>query len=416
MTVRLMGSYQEITVRFCKGPDFFSPVGVLAVKDGRLFFEYDPEWVRRGLELSPFTLPLQSGLICHLDLAFGPLFGLFDDSLPDGWGLLLMDRAFRARGVEPSTVSIIDRLLYLGDRTMGALTYFPPERRELTRPALLDLRELADEARLVFHGKALDILPQLMRAGGSPGGARPKVLVGFHPERQEIVSGEEDLLPGFEHWMVKFSAMPDGADEGRVEYAYSLMARAAGIRMEETRLFVTGGGDAFFGVKRFDRRPGNRRCHVHSFASLVHANFRIPSCDYGDLFKAASLLTRNYPDLEQLYRRMVFNVVAHNRDDHAKNFAFLLDDEQGSWGLSPAYDLTFAHGPGGEHTTTVAGEGIRPTRQQCVELGGKYGIGANRAKALFDEIREVMTRWPEFAKNAGLPGKIIHETGRFHYR
>jgi serine/threonine-protein kinase HipA len=409
-----MGSYQEIAVRFTKGPDLFFPVGVLAVKDGRLFFEYDPGWLRRGLELSPFTLPLRSGLINHRDLAFGPLFGLFDDSLPDGWGLLLMDRAFRARGIEPSTVSILDRLLYLGDRTMGALTYYPPEKREPSQSVPLDLRELADEARLVYHGKALDILPQLMRAGGSPGGARPKILVGFHPERLEMVSGEDDLPPGFEHWMVKFSAMSDGADEGRVEYAYFLMARAAGIEMEEARLFVTGGGDAFFGVKRFDRRPGNLRCHIHSFAGLIQANFRIPSCDYGDLFKATSLLTRNHPDLEQLYRRMVFNIVAHNRDDHAKNFSFLLDDEHGGWGLSPAYDLTFAHGPGGEHSTTVKGEGIRPTRQQCVELGGQYGIGADRAKALFDEIREVVARWPEFAKDAGLTGKIIQETGRFH--
>jgi serine/threonine-protein kinase HipA len=388
-------------------------VGTLAEKDNRLFFEYDPGWLARGLELSPFSLPLQPGLIRHEDLRFGPLFGLFDDSLPDGWGLLLMDRAFRAKGIDPATVSPLDRLLYLGTRTMGALTYHPPADRSTPDRAIIDLQELAREAAQVYAGKSKDILPLLMRAGGSPGGARPKVVVGFNPGNKQMVSGEDDLPAGFEHWLVKFPAGKDMADEGPVEYAYSLMAGAAGIAMPETRLFAAGEGGRFFGVKRFDRRPGNRRLHVQRFSSLIHVNFRIPACDYGDLLKATSLLTRNHPELERVFRLMVFNVLAHNRDDHAGNFAFLLDDLSGEWSFAPAYDLTFASGPGGEHTTTVLGEGERPSRQQCVRLGGQYGITPARAEVIFAEVAAAVSRWHEFAERAGVGEESRKRVGRY---
>jgi len=408
--------FREVAVRFTKSPEESFPVGTLVEKDGRLFFEYDQSWMERGLELSPFTLPLQPGLISHQDLRFGPLFGLFDDSLPDGWGLLLMDRAFRSRNIDPATVSVLDRLLYLGTGTMGALTYHPPADRENTNRETIDLHNLAEEARQVFAGKSTDILPQLMRAGGSPGGARPKVLVGFNPENHEMLSGEDDLPAGYEHWMVKFLSGNDGVDGvdgGPVEYAYSLMASAAGIEMAKTRLFLTSEGERFFGVRRFDRQPGNLRRHVQSFSSLVHVNFRIPASDYDDLFKATSLLTRNYPDLEAVYRLMVFNVLAHNRDDHARNFAFLLDDRTGEWSFAPAFDLTFARGPGGEHTTTVLGEGVQPTRRQCVQLAGQYDIVPARAEAIFEEVAEAVSRWPEFAERAGVMEETMERIGRF---
>ncbi|AGF79896.1 HipA-like protein [Desulfocapsa sulfexigens DSM 10523] len=404
--------YREIEVRFHKDPDTEFAVGTLAEKNNTLFFEYNSEWISKKLELSPFTLPLQSPLFTHQDHRFGPIFGLFDDSLPDGWGLLLMDRFFRSQNINPAAISILDRLLYLGNNTMGALTYHPSTERT-DGSDLLDLHKLATEAINVFGGKSNDILPQLMRAGGSPGGARPKVLIGFNPTTLDMVSGESDIPPGFEHWIVKFSAREDLADAGPVEYAYSKMAVAAGIMMEETKLFSTSNDELFFGVKRFDRRPDNRRLHIHTFGNLIHANFRIPSCDYGDLFKATSILTRNYQDIESVYRLMVFNVLAHNRDDHVKNFSFILDDQTGQWSLAPAYDLTFSRGPGGEHTTTVLGEGMKPTKQLLLQLAEQAGITKPRAEELFKETKEAVSRWPEFAALAGVRKNVIDEVSSF---
>ncbi|WP_228856608.1 type II toxin-antitoxin system HipA family toxin [Desulfomarina profundi] len=300
---------------------------------------------------------------------------------------------------------------------MGALTYHPADHRE-NDTWFPGLNNLAEEARQVYAGKSEDILPQLIRAGGSPGGARPKVLVGYHPDTGEMVSGEGEIPPGFEHWIVKFSAREDFDDPGPVEYAYAEMAGAAGIAMEESRLFTVGDNDHFFGVKRFDRQPGNNRRHIHTrhihtFGNLVHADFRVPGSDYADLFKATSLLTRNYQDLERVYRLMVFNVLAHNRDDHVKNFSFLLDDTTGEWSFAPAYDLTFARGPGGEHTTTVLGEGLRPEKDRMLQLAEQSGIAPRRSSAIFREVAEAVAGWPEFAGRAGVAKATIKEITSF---
>ena len=396
-----MSALKKIEVRFA-GPEGTTTVGTLVQRRHRIYFEYAGAWLDRGLELSPFTLPSRPGLLEHSDRQFGPLFGLFDDSLPDGWGLLLMDRHFRKQGVAPATVSPLDRLAYLGTRTMGALTYHPPASREDTGTPTLDLHRLGEEARQVHAGGTTEVLPQLMRAGGSPGGARPKVLVGFNRETDELVSGEDDLPSGFEHWMVKFSAGQDLAQAGAVEYAYSLMAREAGLEMPETRLFETAEGDRFFGVRRFDRRAGNHRVHAHTFGNLIHADFRVPGCDYAELLRATSILTRDHQDVLRAFRLMVFNVLAHNRDDHVKNFAFLLDAEEGRWALSPAYDLIFAAGPGGEHTTTVNGEGRAPAEEHMLALAGPAGVEPRAARRIIDRVRQAVSRWPEVAERAGV--------------
>jgi serine/threonine-protein kinase HipA len=266
---------------------------------------------------------------------------------------------------------------------------------------------------MTYTGKSDTILPQLMRAGGSPGGARPKVLVGFNPDSSEMVSGEVDLPPGFEHWIVKFSAREDLADAGSVEYAYAKMASSSGITMEETRLFTTKEGEQFFGVKRFDRSAGNRRYHMHTLGNLIHANFRIPSSDYADLLKVTTLLTRNNQNLEDAYRMMVFYVLAHNRDDHVKNFSFLLDDQTGEWSLSPAYELTFSRGPGGEQSTSVQGEGRKPTEKHILQLAEQAGILVKRAGIIFSEVSEAVSRWREFATLAGVRKETILKIAQF---
>lgn len=311
-----------------------------------------------------------------------------------------MDHDFRRQGIDPAALSPLDRLAWLGTGTMGALTYHPP-RAWAPDDSPLDLYALGRNAADVLAGETAEILPQLMRTGGSPGGARPKVLVGLWGER--ILSGEEDLPDGFEHWMVKFTGQSDPRDGGPTEYAYSCMARAAGIEMPPTKLLEVKHGSnrrSYFAVCRFDRAAGNRRSHVHTFAGLLHVNFRIPQSDYADLLKVTRSLTQNHADVLRLFRLMVFNLATHNRDDHARNFAFVLDPNTGEWALTPAYDLTFAMGPGGKHSTTLAGEGRAPSRQHCLKLAGPADIAQRAAETIFEEVNAAVARWPQFAADA----------------
>lgn len=373
-------------------------MGQLAESRGRIFFEYDPQFLQSPLWLSPFKLPPAPGLHEHKDLAFGPLFGLFDDSLPDGWGLLLMDRAFRRAGRDPHEAGILERLAYLGSETMGALVYEPAMAREDELNESFDLGRLAREAFLVMDGDVHSALPLLQRAGGSPGGARPKVLVGVQGDR--LISGHGELPEGFAPWIIKFPARQDDRDAGSIEFTYARMAAAAGLVMPETRLFEAG-RNRFFGVRRFDRH-GNRRVHTHTLGNLIHSNFRVPSCDYSDYLKVVRILTKNHQDLRQAFRRMVFNVLTHNRDDHVKNVSFCLD-ESGVWSLACAYDLTFAPGPGGEHSMTVQGEGKTPGRREMWAVGLGVGLKDMDMAGMYDEVRAAVEQWPILADEVGLP-------------
>ncbi len=399
---------KKLEVRFTRSPGDSLLVGKLAEDRGRVYFQYDVDFLSTGLNLSPFRLPFEPGLFEHSDRDFGPLPGVFDDSLPDGWGLLLMDRHFRSLDRSLAEISPLDRPAWLGTRTMGALTYHPPASRDGVDGSVFDLHDLARQSHDILTGAAVDVLPELLRAGGSPGGARPKVLVGFNPDAGDVCSGEDDLPTGFEHWIVKFAAQIDSPDAGAIEYAYGLMAVAAEIDMPSTRLFEIAEGDRFFGIKRFDRGStgsppaSNRRYHVHTFGNLIHSNFRIPSADYADLLKATSLLTRNHQDVLRAFRRMVFNVLAHNRDDHVKNFAFLLDDSTGDWTLTPAYDVLFTPGPGGEHTMTVAGEGRAPGWSHMLHLAEQADVSKREAAAIIDEVQTAVARWPDYAAQAGV--------------
>ena len=387
------------------GPGEQRRVGQLAEAEHRIYFEYDAAFLQAPLWLSPFKLPPEPGLHEHRDRAFGPLFGLFDDSLPDGWGLLLMDRHFTRQGVALETISPLDRLAYLGERTMGALTYHPPAQKENLDHQMLDLHDLSREAHQVLAGKSDRILPQLLRAGGSPGGARPKVLIGLRGD--EVISGEDELPEGYTAWLVKFQSGKESIDDGRIEFAYAQMARAAGIIIPDTRLFTTHEGDAFFGVARFDRQQ-NRRRHVHTFGNLIHANFRIPGCDYELLLRVTRVLSKNHADVEAVFRQMVFNILAHNRDDHVKNFAFMLD-AQGIWQATPAYDLTFSPGPGGEHTMTVAGEGREPGREHIMRIADGAGIARRDATAIVEKVAAAIGNWPQFARDVDIGAGTVRK-------
>lgn len=398
---------KKVDVRLRHGPDSEVQVGQLALLDHRVYFEYSSEFLDLGWELSPWKLPAIPELQEHTERSFGPLPGVFDDSLPDGWGRLLMDRHFERKGVPAETLTPLDRLLYLGARTMGALTYHPSEASTPGDP--IDLQALATEAQRVQAGNVEDLLPALLRAGGSPGGARPKVLVGVKGD--ELISGEDDLPAGFEPWLVKFGGHQDPPDAGLVEAAYADMARAAGLDMPSVRVFETESG-RFFGVARFDRLAGNRRLHMHTLGGLIHSNFRIPNCDYRILLSVTRTLTRNHQDVLECFRRLVFNVATHNHDDHVKNFAFLMDDA-GEWSLSPAYDLTCALSPA-EHSMAVNGQGTDFTRAGLLRFAGEHEISSDEATEILDQVLAAVATWPRLATARGCSKKRSKAIGSVH--
>jgi serine/threonine-protein kinase HipA len=223
------------------------------------------------------------------------------------------------------------------------------------------------------------------------------VLVGVQGDR--LVSGHGELPDGFSPWIIKFPARQDGQDAGPIEFAYARMAAPAGLAMTESRLFEAG-GKRFFGVRRFDRHD-NRRVHSHTLGNLIHSNFRVPGCDYADFLKVVRILTKHQRDLRQAFRLMVFNVLTHNRDDHVKNVSFCMD-ESGGWRLAPAYDLTFAPGPGGEHSMTVQGHGKAPGRRELWAVGRGEGLKDKDMAGIYEEVRAAVQEWPALADEAGV--------------
>ena len=375
-------------------------VGRLAFVRRKIYFEYSPSFIASGLEICSAKLPLQSGARAAATGIFDGLFGVFNDSLPDGWGRLLLDRQVQARGIAPEKLGPLDRLTHVGKFGMGALVYEPSEPQVSKHPNQLDLDRLAEESVKVFEGEVQQMSTELFELSGSSAGARPKIMVGISDDSTHFIHGQQDLPTGFEHWMIKFMSHQDRSDTGNIEYAYSLMAQAAEIEMMPTQLFSAKKGIGYFGVKRFDR-VFNNRVHMHSLSGLINANHQMPSIDYDHVLRATYFLTNDIIEVKKAFRLACFNVFAHNRDDHAKNFAFLMN-EHGKWRLSPAYDLTFSSGPGGEHCTTVSGEGKNPDSTHLLSLAATFSIPVKEAKQVIDQVRSVVSEWEKYAEMAGV--------------
>ena len=402
----------NVFLRFGPQEEFF--VGILASEKGKVLFQYAPDFLTKGIPLSPLRLPLSDHVQNGDRGLFLGLPGLFFDSLPDGWGLLLMDRHFEKLGISRETVGPLDRLAFIGDRGMGALVYRPEHKTIPHVRQKVDLEELAKESLRVLAGSPGDILPQLLLLGGSPGGARPKILVGFDPASGHMMSGVSDIPSGYRHFLVKFPSESDPPFPGETEYAYSLMAREAGLDVPETRLFPGTGGQASFGIERFDR-IGNERLHLHTLGGLIGSDHRIPSCSYETALKVTWALTRNREDVRALLRQMIFNIATHNRDDHVRNFSFLLD-RQASWRVAPAYDLTYSNGPGGEHSMTIAGEGRNPTRDHILRVGSEFDFKDSEITAMIGDVLKSVERWPTFAREAGIPVSVAERIEKAFHR
>ena len=339
-------------------------VGRLAMtKEGLSAFEYSPEWLASGFSISPFELPLRSGVFIARPRPFDGGFGVFDDCLPDGWGLLILDRYLQQQGINPRRISLLDRLALVGSTGRGALE-FRPDKSVVSKREYADFEKLALEAKLIldsddYTGEGID---EFQQRGGSPGGARPKIFTRY--------DGRE--------WLVKFRAKHDPKHIGRDEYNYSLLAKECGIEMPETRLFE----DKYFGVERFDRTPGGK-LHVVSVAGLIGADYRMPSIDYLHIFQVCATLTHSIAELWKVFRLMAFNFLIENKDDHAKNFAFIYKNDE--WHLSPAYDLLPSDGMNGYHTTSI-NDSIVQTKDDLLAVAVKAGLNKKEAEEIFTSM------------------------------
>ena len=346
-------------------------VGTLAeTPDHRVAFAYTESWLENGFAVSPFSLPLEQKVFVPASESFGGLWGVFADSLPDAWGRLLVDRLLRSRGL--ADVSVLDRLAIVGGEGMGALTYRPAW--DISRDASPgDLDDLAARCAAVLRHDDTADPDELFRLGGSSGGARPKVMTG--------------------EWIIKFPASGDIADAGVMEKEYMDCAAACGIDVPETKLMPSRRCSGYFAVRRFDRVDGRRR-HMLTASAILETDPRTPSLDYHTLMKLTAILSRSSEaDLMQMYRRMCFNVYAHNRDDHAKNFSFLMR-EGGGWELAPVYDLTGIHFSDGDpswgdwqnqHALSVNGKFSRITDEDILAVGERYGLGT--APKVLEQVR-----------------------------
>lgn len=385
---------------------------------GYYVFEYDPKWQARGIELAPLTMPVSQSL--HVfpllpEATYKRLPAMLADALPDDFGNALIDAWMAREGVPKSAITPLDRLAYLGARGMGALEFKPtrgPRHRKATAVAI---SRLVVSARNALSGKfdgdreTEAAITNLIQVGTSAGGARAKTVIAWNPKTHEIRSGQLPADPGFDYWLLKLdgvgkdSELGTGGFYGRIEYAYYLMALSAGIGMFESRLLEEN-GRAHFMTRRFDRQNGAKQ-HIQTLCAMQHLDFKQRSThDYNQYFQAIRALRLPESALEEGFRRMVFNVLAANCDDHTKNLSFLMD-ESGQWRLSPAYDVTHAYNPKGEwtyqHLMSVNGKFQGITRADLEAVGDRFLIPGYRR--IITTVVEAVRRWPGFAETAGLP-------------
>lgn len=377
-------------------------LGEMVYERNRVYFRYLPDFLKTGLNISPIKLPFNAQINACEREPFEGLYGVFSDSLPDGWGRLLLDRALTSKGIDALQLNPLHRLGYVGSNGMGALSY-RPKMEDDDRAGSIELDLIAHEMTQILKGSESDLIEELFELGGSSGGARPKIFVKYNPTSGEIIHGTQQHTEDFEDWIIKFPSSSDHREIAKIEYAYYLMARKAGLEMSDCKLFTGKSGQVYFGTKRFDRKLG-QKIHMHTASGLMHDNFRMSNMDYGHLMDCAFRLEKNIAAYAKVLRMAAFNVFARNRDDHSKNFSFLMN-AQGEWRLAPAYDLTYSNSAYGFHSTMVAGESKNPERKHLMSLAKHFGI--IDASAILDEVKDAVAQWSSFAKDSDLSAASI---------
>lgn len=398
---------------------------------GYYAFAYAPSFIESGVQPSPLNMPLNNGdAFLFTDLpaeTYKRLPAMLSDALPDDFGNALINQYMAEQGIDASAVTALDRLAYMSTRAMGALTFKPARGPATRKPTAIELSSLVKEARRAVSGTLDDdahanaALRSIIEVGTSAGGARAKAVVAWNPHTEEIRSGQLEAPAGFEHWLLKFDGMGrdnelgESGGYGRIEYAYYLMARAAGIDMMPCRLLEEN-GRAHFMTRRFDREDGDVRHHVQTLCALAHVDFRKKGANsYAQLFITIEKLGLPYEQREEAFRRMVLNIMARNCDDHSKNFSFRL--RQGAaWELAPAYDVTFAHNPRGEwthqHLMSANGKFKDFTEADLLAVADRFAIGS--APRVIRQVRNAVAAWPEFAQEAQVPVAQREHIGGLH--
>jgi serine/threonine-protein kinase HipA len=410
------------------------PVGAVAWDDDRGFatFEYDPSFLRKQLEIAPLTMPLNSQIYSFPELndkTFYGLPGLLADSLPDRYGTRLIEVWLQRQGRSLKDFSPIERLCYMGSRGMGALEFEPAlvTSKKAVRIEVSELVELAgkilserEDLLVNLSNDESTALDTIIRVGTSAGGARAKAVIAWNPKTKDVRSGQVQAPEGFEYWIIKFDGINDDTlgdpkGYGKIEYAYHLMATAAGIKMTKCRLMKEN-GRAHFMTRRFDRTNNSDKIHMQSFCALGHYDYKMPGqYGYETAMTTCLQLGLGQPALHQLFRRMVFNIIARNQDDHTRNIAFLMDRD-GNWHLAPAFDVMWSYNSKGEwtnrHQMTINGKRDGVEKQDFIELAKQFRI--KKPKDIIADVGAAIRRWPDFAKKVGLKRKRITDITSTH--
>jgi serine/threonine-protein kinase HipA len=406
-------------------------------------FQYMPEFTHSGIEVAPLMMPLGQQTYSFPELArttFKGLPGLLADALPDKYGSALIDKWLVKEGINRAEFSPVDRLCYIGTRAMGALEFTPTIDRK-TKPDNhpLDVGAMVQMAsKILTEREAFDAvltqgqdslneqtLADILQVGVSAGGARAKAIIAWNEQSNEVRSGQLTLPKGFQHWLIKFDGIANNRDKeladaqgfGLIEYAYYKMATDAGIEMSECRILQEHNRHHFM-TKRFDRTTSGDKLHMQSLCALAHYDFNQPGAySYEQAMFAAEKLNLGMAAIEQLYRRALFNIMARNQDDHVKNIAFLMDST-GEWRLAPAYDLTFAYNPAGEftsrHQMSLNGKCDDFERSDFSALAQRFNIPRSREKNMVEQVADSVNKWPEYAKNIGIPTDRIENRRQYH--
>lgn len=348
-------------------------VGTLALtKDKKVAFQYGENWLKNGFPINPFKLPLTNQVFISSSPYFRGLFGVFADSLPDSYGELVLNRFLRQKGIDSNSLSSLERLAYVGSSGMGMLEYVP-DLHEKVNYKKIDFDLIQKECNDLLSSKDVKDINTLFSLAGSSGGTRPKALIKY--------KGED--------WIIKFSSKFDPKNIAELEFKYMSLAKEFGIDIPKIELITSKKGNKFFLIKRFDRK-NNRKIHMISVAALLECDFTAPCLDYNDLIKLTRILTNNDKDIIEMYRRMVFNVLIDNQDDHAKNFSFIFDESKKMYRLAPAYDITQGKTYYGEHVTSVNGKGKEINDEDMINVAIKNKIDVSIAKDIINKCHSLL--------------------------